>query len=333
MKKTTATEFLESFESGKRAHIKFYCLNNQIFEIVGTILVKMLSKLDMLFFLKICHTVLTESINNAVKANAKRVYFDRLQAGDQSGVTYAEKMVAFKDDVMSDVCAFSDDLRKEGRFVTLTFHKLEDHIKIIVTNNTAMLPEEEARIAARMAKISEYDEIFQAYDDCLDLTEGAGLGIVIVLFMLKQSGIDPKSFTIRSDGKVTQTAFNMPLQFRPVEVTNAIKQQLLSGLDMLPTFPQNITELMHYCKSENASFKEISKKVIGDPALTANVLMIANSAAYGGRRQIQDISQAVVKIGIKSLEQLLMVAGARGILDRQHEEVDSPLCQDSCPMT
>ena len=66
-------------------------------------------------------------------------------------------------------------------------------------NNSALTKREDERISAKFREGLKYDNIGELYMDMQDNQEGAGMGIALILMMLKSEGVDPHFFTIYSD--------------------------------------------------------------------------------------------------------------------------------------
>jgi HD-like signal output (HDOD) protein len=82
----------------------------------------------------------------------------------------------------------------------------------------------------------------------------------------------------------------------------------------LPTFPSLVLELMGDLRDPDLPVRQIADKLRLDPRLSVNVLQMANSAAYGARRTIDDVHHASVFLGRRSLESLVLSIAVREAL-------------------
>ncbi len=88
----------------------------------------------------------------------------------------------------------------------------------------------------------------------------------------------------------------------------------------MPPLPELLVRLEQLLADEDkASTKAVAELIAQDPAVTAGVLRIANSAAYGGLREIADVSQAVARIGLRQVRGF-----ANAILHRANFESAEP---------
>lgn len=84
--------------------------------------------------------------------------------------------------------------------------------------------------------------------------------------------------------------------------------EAVMGRDTLPSPPHLYEQVVECATSPNASADDIAALVIADPAITAKVLQLANSAFAAGRN-VTDLQSAIVHIGIENLSRLVLVAG------------------------
>lgn len=85
----------------------------------------------------------------------------------------------------------------------------------------------------------------------------------------------------------------------PVDVDEAIK-------DWVHSPPYVYVKLNETLEDPRSSFKEFSSIIGGDPALSARLLKIVNSAFYGLESEVETISHALGIIGTEQLTQLVL---------------------------
>ncbi|MCA8942242.1 MAG: HDOD domain-containing protein [Planctomycetes bacterium] len=92
----------------------------------------------------------------------------------------------------------------------------------------------------------------------------------------------------------------------PANVRRAVEERLHGDDLELPLLPRVATEVMRLCGSSDADAKAISDVLHSDPAIAGNVLRISNSAMFGGNQQITSLQQAVSRIGLARLTEVVM---------------------------
>ena len=70
----------------------------------------------------------------------------------------------------------------------------------------------------------------------------------------------------------------------------------------VPSLPEAAMRLMSLCRDGQAGAAEVVRVVELDPALTARILKVANSAAFGQQRRIGTLSRAAVVLGNEALK-------------------------------
>jgi HD-like signal output (HDOD) protein len=83
----------------------------------------------------------------------------------------------------------------------------------------------------------------------------------------------------------------------------------------LATLPQITWKLMRLLSDENTTSDDLQEVVEQDPALSAKVISLGNSAYYGLRTPAHTISRAIVIIGFKELEFLALGLGLADTFD------------------
>lgn len=151
-----------------------------------------------------------ELVVNAKKANTKRVYFvDRGLDLNNHG-DYTLGMTSFKDDTLNNLNYYLDLQRQHGLYIKLVLYLKNNWITIEVRNNSTITSEELERIQKRLTKAREYEHIEEAVVDMIDDSEGAGLGLVMLVLMLKKLGLESNAFEIHKTEKETIARIVIP---------------------------------------------------------------------------------------------------------------------------
>ncbi len=83
-------------------------------------------------------------------------------------------------------------------------------------------------------------------------------------------------------------------------LTVRLFQDLLSGNLKLPSLPNVAHRIQQAFADEAVNAEMIGTLIQADPAITAKLIMIANSALYRGQAPIESLQQAVVRLGLET---------------------------------
>jgi putative nucleotidyltransferase with HDIG domain len=83
----------------------------------------------------------------------------------------------------------------------------------------------------------------------------------------------------------------------------------LDRLHHLPTLPAVVTRLMALVNDPMVSAMDLAYTLREDPPLTARVLRMANSPVYGGRARVLSVPQAVLRLGMNEIRNVVMSLG------------------------
>lgn len=85
-------------------------------------------------------------------------------------------------------------------------------------------------------------------------------------------------------------------------------EEIIEKTSDLPTLPAAALAVMHEAALSTSTASSVANHIAQDHALTARVLRLANSAYYGLSRQVDDLQEAVVVLGMRSVRNLAIVA-------------------------
>ncbi len=313
------SEIVSKFEDGKEPFISFHFHNESLMKTIEAVIVKILSKHDLTYLLDPINTILREVITNAIKANAKRYYFQKQKLDINNPEAYENGVIGFKSDMVERFMEIENELSDSGYVADISFKKIVKGLSLTVKNNTPIHPEELKRINLRIEKAKTYNDFSDAYDDIYDESEGAGLGLVLTILLLKNTGIGENSFKIDSSEFSTSARLDIPFELKPREITTTVKDQILREIKGLPPFPENILTIQKLCREPHVSIDKIVNKIMLDPSLSVDILRLANSAYFTGIRKIDNLNDAVVRIGMKNLNNLVLVTASRRILEERYK--------------
>ena len=174
----------------KRQPIDFYCytLTLEQKQRFQSILQIFLDECNESFLFNCLSYCLFELLDNASKANAKRIFFQEQNLNINDESDYSSGMKNFKENLSENKEHYKEELAA-GRLQVHLQLSADDVISLAVTNNTKITGAEYKRIQDKIEKTKKYTEVSDAFAD-IDQTEGSGLGIITIMIMLKKLGLN-----------------------------------------------------------------------------------------------------------------------------------------------
>ncbi len=262
-----------------------------------------------------------ELISNAQKANAKRIYFDEHGLQLTRPDDYEKGIKGFLSELSVNLAHFIEQMKERRLLIEVTFLATRETLKISVKNAVSLAPIERKRIEEKIAKARKFYSFFEVLETSVDHTEGAGLGIMMLLQFLKRIGVGEQAFSIKSENGSTVSSITIPIPEVHLEQIRILADVLVRDIETLPHFPESIQELITLTDDSNADVVRISNLISSDPTLTADLLKHANSAYYGRPTRVESALTAVKLMGMRSLHQLLYSFGFQRILDQHRHRL------------
>lgn len=100
----------------------------------------------------------------------------------------------------------------------------------------------------------------------------------------------------------------------PLTLIEAMERDLSRGTAALPILPKGAREALRLAKNPNVDMNDIVEVIEGDPALTARLLAVANSAIYNRGFAMTSVRRAVVRLGLQATRDILYQAVYAAVL-------------------
>lgn len=301
----------EPIESLNPLYLRITHFNQNIDKIIGFILDRYLQYLDIGPLRECIFSILRETLMNAIKANQKRMVFKESGLDIKDPDQYLIGMERFKEELISKKDLYADLLEQNGLYVLITFGFNQNSFLLKVSNNVGILPEEDQRIQERISKARSYNDLSEVFENHGDESEGAGLGLAMSLLMLKNEGIEGDSYRIKSEEGITSAYIKIPFEFKKRNINLQKTGDIFAELDTLPTFPDNINQIMSLINKPDSSIQNITELVSRDVSLSTNILKLANSASFSQRTRVEDLEDAIKVIGLSELNNILLSLGTK----------------------
>lgn len=284
---------------------------------VLTQFLKELGQSHMTDYLVYC---LNELTTNAKKANTKRVYFTERNLDITDSYDYAEGMKTFKQDTLGDITHYLQKQREAGLYIKVVIQSRNDKIKLEVRNNSELTFFEYKRIHDKICRAQAYTNMEDALMQVVDETEGAGLGLIIMILMLRKVGLTDDAYRVVVQDGETIVQVELPFSSKQRDDLDVISQELSKLIEELPSFPENIVEINRLISDPESDMNTIASYISNDVALTADLLKMVNSAAFRPVNLCQNVLDAVKMVGLKGVRNLLFSLGTMRVLGENTEE-------------
>ena len=279
------------------------------------VLSRVLGMYQLTYLSEVLMVFIKEVVNNAVKANLKRVFFQERGAKIDDEKHSQDIMAAFRESGINHIKEYTAALKKDKLKVSLYLLTKPDGFHFMIANNTSMTSREFARVLRSFRKAKETDNLFEVMDIDSSASaeaekEGAGLGLIMNLLLLKKMGIDPNNFKIETKNGVTWAKLYVPKNIARPEIVKYVYDKIENKLENIPTFPERTQKIMQLCDDGDSSLRQITQEIERDPSLCANLLRTANSVAFYAARsssgkRVDSISRTITVLGLKGIKQLV----------------------------
>ncbi len=160
-----------------------------------------------------------ELAGNAKKANTKRVYFREKGLNIYNPTEYHLGMQNFKAETVANIQHYIAMQEESGLYVKFQFKREGKTLKIAVRNNTEITQEENERIQSKLQLARGAESLPEIMEQSEDYTEGAGLGLVMSIMMLRNLGIQTDHFQVLSRNGETYAVLFLAIPDQPIKKT------------------------------------------------------------------------------------------------------------------
>jgi hypothetical protein len=199
-------------DDGKVIKVISYTMSSDVENTLDKVITTILEKYNRVDLKSLVYTCTKELAINGTKANLKRIFFDEQKLDINNDEDYKKGIELYKQIMREDVTVkYGKKAKKIGLYVKISFIHNGSSLKIEVTNNTAIAVQEEARLREKLAMTMQYDDLMEYYTDNADDTEGSGMGIALIIILLRGENVDPNLFRIEIAGDTTTARIEIPM--------------------------------------------------------------------------------------------------------------------------
>jgi putative nucleotidyltransferase with HDIG domain len=91
-------------------------------------------------------------------------------------------------------------------------------------------------------------------------------------------------------------------------------EAILAGMKSLPAAPMVLARVLMIMEDPKAGSRELIEAIEVDPGVTANILRTCNSPFYAGNRQLSTLEEAVHRVGMRTIQQLVTMRESESFL-------------------
>ena len=243
---------------------------------------------------------LGELLTNSKKANTKRIYFKEKNLDINNEDEYNLGMLTFKEDTLTNIQHYLEEQKKAGLYIKFRIQQNDEFIRIEIRNNCTLTSFEKSRIQEKLDTAQQYENIEEVMTQVLDQTEGAGLGIIIIILMLSKIGLSKSNYKVISTEKETITSIDLPLNSEIKADVESLARDFNDNITSIPVVKKNFDVLKTALQKEPMDSQEIVNLISHD--VTLSLLLLKNSIAKNP--ESTDYKTAIEQLGQEKLKSI-----------------------------
>jgi len=105
-------------------------------------------------------------------------------------------------------------------------------------------------------------------------------------------------------------------------------KMVVSAIRDLPPMPAVAIKVLELLNDPNVNYEKLGTAISSDPAVSARMLKVANSAFYSMKREIKTLEHAIAVVGERTLRSLVLAASLEG-MNKSYGLLEKMLWEDS----
>ena len=105
----------------------------------------------------------------------------------------------------------------------------------------------------------------------------------------------------------------------PSDELQALAERIINRFKATPpqldAFPQASMRVLQLVAEPDVTYRKLGAIIVRDPALSAMVIKVANSAFYQGVQEIRSIHDAMSRLGLQEIARIVGIIGSRSLFD------------------
>jgi hypothetical protein len=205
-----------SQQPSKKVRIVAYSVSDDVEIQIKETLFKILTIRDLEDLFAPIFTCVKELIINAIKANFKNIYFENYvpMSNYQNVIAYETALQLFQLEMnREDAKHFGNIAREDDIKAEIEIWTVEDVLHVIVTNPVKMTETEYKKVKQKLKDAENCRDLADYFLKNLNdpYREGAGLGLILIMMVLKSLQAPKDSLVILSENNKTTAYLKIPL--------------------------------------------------------------------------------------------------------------------------
>jgi len=127
--------------------------------------------------------------------------------------------------------------------------------------------------------------------------------------IMKSVGVAHQFISKPCEPEILKSIIHSALEFGTLLKDENLKN-VLSNIGTLPSLPAHYIKIANELQSPETSIQRVGQIIASDPAMTAKILQLANSAFFGLRRRVTNAIEAVTYLGMDRIQHLFLAVHA-----------------------
>jgi hypothetical protein len=208
----TETQLRRAIQTEEPVSITTYTFPHEMDVYMGKLLTALFNQLQKRHITDYIIYGVRELIGNAKKANTKRVFFTEKGLDINNEEDYITGMAQFKKETFENINHFLQLQKEKKLYIKLIVQMKGEILNIEVQNNVKITEAERRRIEEKFLLAKKFDNMEEVVTQVMDTTEGSGLGLIILILMMKKLGIGKANLNIDCGEHETSVKIILPLE-------------------------------------------------------------------------------------------------------------------------
>jgi putative nucleotidyltransferase with HDIG domain len=92
--------------------------------------------------------------------------------------------------------------------------------------------------------------------------------------------------------------------------------KVLKDITKLPPMSNVVLRVMTLIQNPSVSIQELANEISKDPAVTATIIKLSNSAYYRASKPIRTVSESLMTLGIKTVKEIILLSASKKIISK-----------------